>query len=76
MKPFLKIFWGKWKKITTAIGNFNSRLLLTIFYFTLVIPFALVIKFSQNKSSIKSKESNWINNFSTIKTKEDLERQS
>ena len=36
--------WGRWKAIAHVIGTFQARLLLTLFYFVVVPPFALVVK--------------------------------
>ena len=40
----LKRIWGVWKRIAFRIGLVQSRLLLTILYFIVVAPFALVVK--------------------------------
>ena len=44
MRDFLRRFGSGWKEITRAIGDFQARLLLTVFYFTLVLPFALLAR--------------------------------
>jgi hypothetical protein len=36
--------WARWKAIAHAIGNFQARVLLTVFYFSVVPPFALVLR--------------------------------
>jgi hypothetical protein len=36
--------WDGWKEITSYIGDFQARLLLTVFYFTVAVPFALVAR--------------------------------
>ena len=40
----LKKIWEGWKKIAFRIGLVQSRVLLTILYFLVVAPFALVVK--------------------------------
>ena len=40
--------WEKWKKLSHIIGAFMGRVWLTLFYFTIVIPFALIIRFTIN----------------------------
>lgn len=40
--------WQKWKKFATIVGNFNARLLLTLFYFTLLVPFAVLRKLASD----------------------------
>ena len=36
--------WDRWLVIAHVIGNFQARVLLTIFYFVVVPPFALIVK--------------------------------
>ena len=36
--------WKGWKARARDIGDFQSRLLLTIFYFTVLAPFAVLMR--------------------------------
>ena len=36
--------WGRWVALAHVIGNFQARLLLSVFYFVVLPPFALAIK--------------------------------
>ena len=40
----MKEFWKVWKEIASYIGDFQARLLLTIFYFTILAPFGLLVR--------------------------------
>lgn len=40
----VKWLWNSWKGIARCIGDFQARLLLTVFYFTAVAPFGLVTR--------------------------------
>jgi hypothetical protein len=40
----LKKLWEGWKELAGYIGDFQSRFILTVFYFTLMVPFALLSK--------------------------------
>ncbi len=42
--PLWRRAWERWKRIAEAIGNFNARVLLTVFYLVLVAPVALGLK--------------------------------
>jgi hypothetical protein len=42
MKEYRKGLWDSWKETVGYIGDFQSRLLLTVFYFTVTMPFGLV----------------------------------
>ena len=37
----LRQLWQVWKKVGQAIGDFIARIILTLFYFTIFVPFGL-----------------------------------
>jgi hypothetical protein len=55
----LKKLWEGWKKIAHKIGNFQARVILLIFYFIVLAPFALIIKRSDPMRLRKSSEHGW-----------------
>jgi hypothetical protein len=54
--------WERWKVIAHKIGNFQARLILVIFYFVIVPPFALIVKLFKDPLSLRPprKESLWV----------------
>jgi hypothetical protein len=44
MKDHLRNILQNYKEIAGYIGDFQSRLILTFFYFTLMVPFALLAR--------------------------------
>jgi hypothetical protein len=40
----LRRLWDGWKRFGRKVGDFQARLLLTIFYFVILAPFALVMR--------------------------------
>ncbi len=36
--------WSAWKRIASRIGDFNSRVVLTLLYAVLVIPVGLILR--------------------------------
>jgi hypothetical protein len=52
----LKKFWEGWKRIGTFIGDLIGRLILTLFYFTLVLPFGLVMRLVRDPLSLKKSD--------------------
>ncbi len=43
--PLLRVrLWARWKTVARVIGNFQARVLLSVFYFVIVPPFALAVK--------------------------------
>jgi len=56
----LKRLWQGWKRIAKKIGNFQSRVLLTIFYFTVVLPFGLAARLFSDPLRIKKRPTQWL----------------
>ena len=56
----IKIVWKKWVVVAQKIGNFQARLLLSVFYFTLLLPFSLVVTlFSDRLVKRKPPKTTW-----------------
>ena len=55
----LKKIWEGWKKIAHKIGNFQARIILLIFYFVILAPFAMIIKRSDPMRLRKGSEHGW-----------------
>jgi hypothetical protein len=56
----LNKFWSRWKKFTKLMGDFVARNVLTFFYFTIALPFGLIMRFTQDPMNLKPKaKSNW-----------------
>lgn len=51
----LKKAWGKWKVIAHHIGVFQSRLILTLFYFILLFPIGIIFGLFKDVLGIKAK---------------------
>lgn len=43
----MKALWGGWVELLTYVGDFQSRLVLTVFYFVVLPPFALLLRLSR-----------------------------
>jgi hypothetical protein len=56
----LKRIWQAWKRIAHKIGNFQSRVLLTIFYFIFVLPFGLAARLFSDPLRIKKRPTQWL----------------
>lgn len=54
----LKSAWAAWLKITKAIGNFQAQVLFTIFYFVLIFPLGIAIRFFSDPLNMKTKKIN------------------
>lgn len=40
----LKRLWGAWKKFGEAVGDFIARVVLTVFYMTVFVPFGIGVR--------------------------------
>ena len=65
MRPvlrLLKLGWTRWKAIAHVIGNFQARVLLTVFYFVVIPPFALIVKLFKDPLALRGRaaESYWV----------------
>lgn len=65
MRPLvalLKLAWARWKVIAHIIGNFQARVLLTLFYFVVVPPFALIVKLFKDPLALRggAGDSYWV----------------
>jgi hypothetical protein len=56
----LKRAWQVWKKIAHAVGNFQARVLLTIFYAVLVFPFGIMARLFSDPLRIKRRPTQWL----------------
>jgi len=49
----MKRIWERWKKIARAIGDFQARIILMIFYFVILAPFAFILRMAGDPLGIK-----------------------
>jgi hypothetical protein len=56
----LKAGWNAWKRIAQKIGNFQARVLLTILYAVVVLPFGLMSRLFSDSLQIKKRPTQWI----------------
>jgi hypothetical protein len=53
MPVFLRRLWEGWKRVGRKIGDFQARVLLTLFYFVILAPFAVVVRFKADPLGLK-----------------------
>ncbi len=56
----LKYLWEAWKGIARKIGTFQARVLLTILYGVLVLPFGLTVRWFSDPLCIKKRPTHWL----------------
>ena len=71
----LRKFWHGWKRFGQFMGDFIGRLVLTIFYFTLFMPFGLGVRFFGDPMALRpSSRSKWLERKTQDLTLEDARR--
>ncbi len=69
-------FWQNWKAFGQFLGNWVARVLLTIFYFTVFLPFGIGVRLFSDPLAIKTQPDKlWRPRPTGDKTLEDLQRQ-
>jgi hypothetical protein len=58
-KPSL---WKRWTEFSKRMGGFESRVVLSLFYFIIVLPFALIVRLFSDplRLKMKSAPSHWL----------------
>jgi hypothetical protein len=56
----LKRAWQKWKCLAHAIGNFQARILLTVFYGVIVFPFGISARLFSDPLRIRRPPTRWL----------------
>jgi len=56
----LKNVWAAWTRLMHIIANFQARVLLTLIYSILVLPFGLAIRLFADPLRIKTRPSQWL----------------
>ena len=56
MKEILNRAWNTWKRVGQAIGDFIARIVLTIFYFSLLLPFGIGVRLFSDPLNLRTKE--------------------
>lgn len=61
-KAFLqhsKALWGAWKRLGHKIGDFQARVVLTILYSVVILPFGVAARLFSDPLKIKSRPAKW-----------------
>jgi hypothetical protein len=56
----MKGLWNAWKRLARKIGNFQARVLLTLLYAIVVLPFGLLARLFWDPLRIKNRPTQWI----------------
>jgi hypothetical protein len=71
----LRRLWHTWKRVGQAIGDFIARVILVLFYFTIYLPFGLIVRFAWDPLRMKPvHRAQWLARTTTDHTLEDARR--
>ena len=56
----LKRLWEAWKRLAHKIGDFQARVILTIFYAVLVLPFGLAVRLFADPLRTRRLPAHWL----------------
>ena len=53
--------WEGWKKVAHVIGVFNTRVIMSVLYFIIILPFGLVFRMVSDPLQLQEPpDSNWV----------------
>ena len=58
-KEQLAAVWAAWKRIARVIGNFQARVILTVIYAVILLPFAVFARLFTDPLHIKNRPAKW-----------------
>jgi hypothetical protein len=56
----LKRLWAAWTRLAHKIGTFQARVLLTVLYALLVLPFGIIVRVFADPLRIKKRPTRWL----------------
>ncbi len=73
----LRRFWQRWKVVGRAIGDMGGHVFLSLFYFTLLVPFALGLRLFSDPLDVsaRSRKRGWLGRQTDVRTLDDARRQ-
>jgi hypothetical protein len=72
----LRKVWEAWKRAGQIIGDFIGRVVLTVFYFTIFVPFGLGVRLLSDPLRLnQTLSSYWLSRNTTEPTLDDARRQ-
>lgn len=72
----LNRFWAGWKAFGRLLGNLLARVVLTVFYFTVFVPFGMIVSLFSDQLAIGDiPEKLWQSRETPIETVESAQRQ-
>jgi hypothetical protein len=58
--PLHRRLWRAWRLFGRWLGDFVARLALTVFYFTVALPFGLLVSLTQDPLDKRRRTGGWV----------------
>jgi hypothetical protein len=71
----IKELWQRWVKVSKKIGDFQARLLLSLFYIIFVLPLGLLLRLFADPLGVKKNSAHWTSRQSSAPRLQDARRQ-
>lgn len=75
MAAIARLAWERWTIIGEVYGDFQARLFAVLFYFTILVPFALGVRLLSDPLRIRKPDTQWIARAPVGHTVEEAQRQ-
>jgi hypothetical protein len=75
LKSKLKDLWQRWVKVSKKIGDFQARLLLSLFFLVMVLPLGMVVRLFSDPLGLKKTSPDWTSKQNSPPRLEDARRQ-
>jgi hypothetical protein len=74
MKNALSTIWEYWKKFGEFMAKWVARIILTLFYFTIFLPFGLIVTLFSDQLDMKDLTPSWLERKTRDLTLDDARR--
>ena len=72
----LKRLWASWGRLARRMGNFQGRVLLALFYFSVVMPFAILVRWFSDPLHLRRQAGSfWLDRLPAIDEGETMRNQ-
>jgi hypothetical protein len=75
LREVVQLAWERLNVITSIIGDVQGRLIATLFYFSILVPFGIGSRLFSDPMSIKSRQNTWLERPSVPTDLESAKRQ-
>jgi hypothetical protein len=71
---FLKKAWKKWRAFGQVMGDFVARIFMTVFYFSVAVPFGIGVRWLKDPLHLRTPQSGWLPRETKPETLDDARR--